>query len=65
MKWREDQKGVDYVLAMATNSQLKLRSSDVIAKAQQDYQPRLQPVTILMEKMFSPDENLEQAAAAC
>lgn len=37
MTWCEDQIGVDYVLAMATNSQLRLRASDVIALAKADY----------------------------
>ncbi len=62
MKWCEDQQGVDYVLAMATNSQLKLRASDVIDKAQGDYEQRLQPVTALMESLFSPDEEVPEAS---
>ncbi len=61
MNWCEEQTGVDYVLAMATNSQLRLRASDVIAKAQSDYESRLQPVTALMEEMFDPDQELEEA----
>ncbi len=56
MIWCEEKIGVDYVLAMATNSQLKLRASDVIEKAKIDYQQRLEPVTKLIETLFSPDE---------
>lgn len=36
MSWSESQMGVDYILAMATNSQLKLRASDIIEKAKAD-----------------------------
>lgn len=61
MKWCEEQQRVDYVLAMATNSQLKLRASDIIEKAKADYDSRLKPVTKLMETFFSPDEELEEA----
>ena len=61
MKWCEDQQQVDYVLAMATNSQLKRRANDIITKAHEDYSQRLEPVTALMEEMFSPDENVEEA----
>ena len=60
MTWCEEQIGVDYVLAMATNSQLKLRASDIIEKAQTDYSLRLEPVTKLMETLFAPDEQLEE-----
>ena len=60
MAWCESQKGVDYVLAMATNSQLKLRASDIIEKAKADYDERLKPVTKLMETLFSPNEELEE-----
>ena len=60
MKCCEEQAGVDYVLAMATNRQLKLRASDIIEKAQSDYEQRLEPVTALMETLFSPDEDLEE-----
>lgn len=61
MEFCEAQKDVDYVLAMATNSQLKLRAIDVIEKAQADYEQRLEPVTELMETLFSADESLESA----
>ena len=60
MKFCEEQAGVDYVLAMATNSQLKLRASDIIEKAKADYERRLDPVVELMETFFSKDEELEE-----
>ncbi len=60
MKFCEEQTGVDYVLAMATNSQLKLRASDIIEKAKADYEQRLDPVVELMETLFSKDEELEE-----
>ena len=60
MAWCESQIRVDYVLAMATNIQLKLRASDIIKKAQADYESRLEPVSKLMETLFSPDEELEE-----
>ena len=61
MKWCSQQQRVDYILAMATNNQLKLRASDIIEKAKADYEIRLEPVTKLMETLFSPDEELEEA----
>jgi hypothetical protein len=61
MKWCEEEQRVDYILAMATNSQLKLRASDILEKAKVDYESRLKPVTKLMETFFSPDEELEEA----
>jgi len=60
MKWCEDQQGVDYVLAIATNSQLQ-RANDVITKAENDYSQRLEPVSALMEQMFSPQEDVSKA----
>ena len=60
MKWSEEQAGVDYVLAMATNNQLKLRASDIVEKARADYEQRLEPVVELMETLFSKDEDLEE-----
>ena len=60
MRWCEEQIGVDYVLAMSTNSQLKLRASDVIEKAKIDYQQRLEPVTKMRSTLFSPEEELEE-----
>ena len=53
MKWCEQQPSIDYVLAMATNNQLKLRASDIVEKAKADYDARLEPVTKLMETFFS------------
>jgi hypothetical protein len=61
MTWCESQIGVDYILAMATNNQSRLRASDIIEKAKADYESRLKPVTKLMETLFSPDEQLEEA----
>ena len=61
MSWCEDQQGVDYVFGLATNSQLRMRASDVIAKAKADYEQRLTPVTSSMEELFSPDEDLTVA----
>ena len=60
MKFCEEQSGVDYVIAMATNSQLKLRASDIIEKAKVDYEQRLEPVVKLMDSLFSKDEELEE-----
>ncbi len=60
MAWCESQKRIDYILAMATNSQLKLRASDILEKAKADYDERLEPVTNLMETFFTPDEELEE-----
>ena len=60
MKWCEEQPRVDYILAMATNSQLKLRASDIVEKAKADYNERLKPVTKLMETLFSTEEKLEE-----
>ncbi len=61
MSWCEEQVKVDYVLAMATNSQLKLRASDIMEKAKADYESRLKPVTKLMETLFSQEEELSEA----
>ena len=61
MVWCEEQPRVDYILAMGTNNQLQLRASDIIEKAKADYSLRLEPVTKLMETLFSPDEELEEA----
>jgi len=52
--------GVDYVIAIATNSQLKLRAAEVIGKAKNDYPQKIDPVTVLMETLFSPEEKLEE-----
>ena len=61
MVWCEEQPRIDYVLAMATNSQLKLRASDIVEKAKADYESRLEPFTKLMETFFSSDEELSEA----
>ncbi len=61
MAWSERQKRVDYVLAMATNSQLKLRASDIVEKSKADYLLRLAPVTQIRSTLFSPDEELSEA----
>ena len=60
MNWCEQQPSIDYVLAMATNNQLKLRAADVIEKAKIDYEARLEPVTKLMETLFSTNEELSE-----
>ena len=59
MDFCENQVGVDYVIAMATNRQLKLRAADVIAKVINDYEQKLEPVIELMESLFYKDEDLE------
>ena len=61
MKWCEDEPRIDYILAMGTNNQLQLRASDIVEKAKADYEIRLEPVTKLMENLFSPDEELSEA----
>lgn len=61
MKWCEQEPKVDYILAMGTNNQLQLRASDIIEKAKADYESRVEPVTKLMETLFSPNEELEEA----
>lgn len=60
MKFCEEQACVDYVIAMASNSQLKLRAMATIEKAKSDYEQRLEPVTKLMETLFSPEDKLEE-----
>jgi hypothetical protein len=60
MKFCEEQASVNYVIAMGTNSQLKLRAMDIIEKAKSDYEQKLEPVTKLMETLFSPEEKLEE-----
>ena len=56
----EEQEKVDYVIAMGTNSVLKLRASDVIEKAKDEYEKKLAPITELMESFFQKDEDLEE-----
>ncbi len=60
MKFCEEQAGVDYVLAMATNNQLKLRASDIVKKARADYELILEPVVELMDSLFSQNKDLEE-----
>jgi hypothetical protein len=60
MKFCEDEQKVDYVIAMATNNQLKLRALDTIEKAKKDYEQRLEPVVELMESLFAKNEELEE-----
>lgn len=58
MLFCEESEGVDYILAMATNSVLKSRAFDTIEKARLDYERRLEPVTELMETLFDQSEDL-------
>jgi hypothetical protein len=44
---------------MGTNSQLKLRASDIIEKAKNQYEQKLEPIIKLMDSFFSKDEDLE------
>nr|MDJ0636633.1 hypothetical protein [Xenococcaceae cyanobacterium MO_188.B29] len=46
---------------MSTNSQLQRRAHDVITKAKDDYAKRLEPVSALMEQMFSLEEKVSEA----
>lgn len=56
----EEQERVDYVIAMATNSQLKLRATVEIEKAQNNYELILEPVVKLMDNFFQKNEDLEE-----
>lgn len=60
MRFCEEQPRVDYVFAMATNQQLKLRAAQTIEKAKNDYEQRLEPVIGLMDYLFSKNEELEK-----
>lgn len=60
MNFCESQTGVDYVLAMATNRQLKLRAMDIIEKAQNEYEQKLEPVAQLMETLFQKEKELDE-----
>ena len=60
MRFCEEQPRVDYVFAMATNQQLKLRAAQTIEKAKNDYEQRLEPVIGLMDSLFSKNEELEK-----
>ncbi len=61
MSWCETQTGVDYVFGLATNSQLRMRASDIIKKASADYEQRLIPATSFLEQLFQPEEDLSVA----
>jgi hypothetical protein len=45
---------------MGTNSQLKLRACDIIEKAKNEYEQKLEPVIELMDSCFSKDKDLEE-----
>ncbi|EDX78086.1 hypothetical protein MC7420_7824 [Coleofasciculus chthonoplastes PCC 7420] len=60
MNFCEEKEGVNHVIAMATNSQLKLRATNLIEKAKKEYEEKLLPVTELMDSLFSKDEDLEE-----
>ncbi len=60
MNYCEEQPLVDYVIAMSTNHQLKLRSNDIISKAKDEYKVKLLPVEKLMETYFSKQEQLDE-----
>lgn len=62
MNYCEKQDNVDYAIAMSTNTQLKLRANDIIAKAKADYEAQLEPVIELMETLFSKEEELDEVA---
>jgi hypothetical protein len=59
-KFCEEEEGVEYSIAMGTNSQLKLRASDIIEKAKNEYERKLEPVVELMDSIFSKNEDLEE-----
>lgn len=48
-KFCEEQESVEYAIAMATNSQLKLRANQTIAKAKNEFSRKLSPIVELME----------------
>ena len=56
----ENQPLLDYVIAMGTNSVLKLRATDVIEKAKHEYEGKLEPITELMDSLFQQEEDLEE-----
>ncbi len=60
LNYCEEQPLVDYVIAMLTNNQLKLRSNDIISKAQEEFEGKLEPVEKLMETYFSKEEELDE-----
>ncbi|ACK70851.1 transposase IS1380 family protein [Gloeothece citriformis PCC 7424] len=60
MKYCEEQDNIDYVLAMATNSQLQLRAGSEIEKAKNDYEKKLEPVIELIDSLFNKNFDLEE-----
>lgn len=48
------------MIAIGTNKQLKLRASDIIAKAQHEYGEKLAPITELIDSCFGKNEDLEE-----
>ncbi len=59
MSFCESQEQVDYVLAMATNNQLKLRASQVIEKAKIDYESRVKIGEAFLDNQGFLKEELE------
>lgn len=59
MSFCEQQAQVDYVLAMATNNQLKVRASDVIEKAKTDYETRVEIGEAFLDSQGFQKEELE------
>lgn len=56
----EAQEGVEYAIAMATNSQLKLKANQTIAKAKNEYEIKLSPIVELMDSFFEKNQDLEE-----
>jgi hypothetical protein len=59
MSFCESQAKIDYVLAMATNNQLKLRASEVIEKAKIDYENRVEIGEAFLDTPGFQKEELE------
>jgi hypothetical protein len=59
MSFCESQAKIDYVLAMATNNQLKLRASEVIEKAKIDYENRVEIGEAFLDTQGFQKEELE------
>ncbi len=60
LNYCEEQPLVDYVIAMSTNNQLKLKSNDIIKKAKGEFEAKLVPIEKLMETYFSKEEELDE-----
>lgn len=58
----ESQAHVDYVIAMATNNQLKMRASDTVSKAKKDYEDRVQVASEFLDDLGFKKEDLETVA---